>query len=299
MQQLHIPVLSEVLSSFLPQDRPFSYLDCTVGCGGHARHILRTSSVRHFVGVDRDPSALEQAQRALYSDLPELYSFIHSDFASFSEQAVKKGQSFDFLLLDLGMSSLQLDHPERGFSYRFRNAPLDMRMNPHDPLSALSILQSYSERELSDLFFRGEVPRSRQLARALCIYRKKKPIETVEHLLEAVHPVLKKNRSLHPATLLFQALRMEVNSELDQLQSTLSLLPQLLSPEGVAAILSFHSLEDRMVKHSLKNQQQKGDLAILTKKPLGASSEEKRKNKRSRSAKLRVACRLLHTKPLP
>ncbi|WP_420885389.1 16S rRNA (cytosine(1402)-N(4))-methyltransferase RsmH [Candidatus Similichlamydia epinepheli] len=215
-------------------------------------------------------------------------SWFTSDFASFAETAVKDAKTFDFLLMDLGVSSFQLDDPDRGFSFRFGDALLDMRMNPEDSRDAFYILHSYSEKELSDLFFKGELPRSRQIAKLICSYRNRKSIKTVEDLLQLVSPVLKKNRSFHPATLLFQALRMEVNQELKQLEKILELLPQLLKENGTAAVISFHSLEDRVVKNSFRNLKQKQLATILTKKPLTASQQEKKHNPRSRSAKMRV-----------
>ncbi len=278
----HVPVLlREVLAVFTDVNIR-TFFDGTLGAGGHAQAILTAHpEIVRYIGVDRDPKALELAGERLkeFEDRVELWH------GSYSKQ-IQELDHVDAFLIDVGVSSMQFDEIERGFSFR-GDAPLDMRMNPDDILTAEEIVNRYSEKELARIFFEyGEERRSRQVAQAIVEARRKKRLRTTQELVEVVRPVATRGK-LHPATLIFQALRIVVNDELGELERGLKGAIERLNSQGRLAAISFHSLEDRIVKNVLRDA--KEELTVLTKKPIEPTREEMRLNLRSRSAKLRAA----------
>jgi 16S rRNA (cytosine1402-N4)-methyltransferase len=303
----HVTVLLEEAIEFLAVKPGGTYVDATVGLGGHAVEIARRlGQAGRLIGLDKDPAALERASerlKQLGETAPEI-QLVHSSFAELAE-LVEEG-SVDGVLADLGVSSLQLDEAARGFSFR-ADAPLDMRMNPQSGQTAEQVVNQLSERELADLIYEfGEERRSRRIARAIC---RSRPIRSTQHLAEVVsaaarpmkwHPTEAKSgplrgprkEGIHPATLTFQALRIYVNRELDDLRELLQSAPRALKTGGRLVVISFHSLEDRMVKDALREGARGETYRLLTKKPVTAGDEEVRRNPRSRSAKLRAAERV-------
>jgi 16S rRNA (cytosine1402-N4)-methyltransferase len=276
-EQAHQPVLlAEVLQLLSPQPGE-TYLDLTAGYGGHAaavQAILGPAS--QLVLVDRDEaavSALRKFKQALV---------IRSDFDKATQQFVEEGSTFDLILVDLGVSSPQLDTPSRGFSIR-RNGPLDMRMDQRQNLTAADIVNRYDEQQLADLIYTyGEERRSRQIAKIIVDRR---PFQDTTELADAIKKAYRSYSRIHPATRTFQALRLAVNQELEQLERTLPRLTRLLSPGGRVAVISFHSLEDRMVKQWIKGDE---ELTNLTPKVIQGRDYDAT-NPRARSAKLRAA----------
>lgn len=289
MEKLHIPVLlSEVLAGLAPQAGE-SYLDLTAGYGGHAAKILGvTRNYKNSTLVDRDEFAVNYLKR----ELPSEVEIVRSDFYSAVLQFLQCGRTYDMVLADFGVSSPQLDLSERGFSFT-KDGPLDMRMDQSQTLTANAIVNHWSERELVRIFtdYGEESPgRAQMLARAIVEHR---PVQSTSELAEII---LAKSRSsrTHPAARIFQAIRIAVNDELTEIERTLPLLPRLLNPGGRLAIITFHSLEDRLVKHFMSEAASHGEesvLTILTKKPIVAGDMELVINPRARSAKLRVAKR--------
>jgi 16S rRNA (cytosine1402-N4)-methyltransferase len=277
----HIPVLSQEVITGLNIQPGGNYLDLTVGGGGHSRLILETAEDVKVTCVDQDEDALKAAKENL-SEFGDRVKFIHSNFANY--QFIEN--SYDGILADLGVSSYHLDNPERGFSFR-NTANLDMRMNQQQSLTAGDIINEWDEKELADIFFKyGEERLSRRIARRIV---EKRPFDTTTELANAIAysvPPKYRHGRIHPATRVFQALRIAVNDELKVLETLIEKAPNALIPEGRIAIISFHSLEDRPVKHGLRNSPL---LRILTKKPIIATEEEIKQNPRSRSAKLRIA----------
>jgi 16S rRNA (cytosine1402-N4)-methyltransferase len=277
----HIPVLSQEVITGLNIQPGGNYLDLTVGGGGHSRLILETAEDVKLTCVDQDEDALKTAKENL-SEFRDRVKFIHSNFANFQFPE----NSYDGILADLGVSSYHLDNPERGFSFR-NSANLDMRMNQQQSLTAGDIINEWEEKELADIFFKyGEERLSRKIARRIV---EKRPFNTTTELAEAIAysvPPKYRHGRIHPATRVFQALRIAVNDELKVLETLIEKAPNALIPGGRIAIISFHSLEDRPVKHGLRNSPL---LRILTKKPIIATEEETKENPRSRSAKLRIA----------
>ena len=290
-QQLHIPVLLEAVLNLLQPRTGESYLDLTAGYGGHAKEIIaRIGSAKLATLVDRDAFAIDQL-KPLEEQGARL---MHDDFLSASKSLATEKQQFDMILLDLGVSSPQLDRAERGFSFRL-DAPLDMRMDRSEELTAADIVNRYSEKDLSDIIRRyGEEPprRSNQIAREIVKFRAKNKLETTTELAELIARISPRRSKIHPATRTFQALRIETNDELGQIEKTLPNLIQLLKPNGRLAVISFHSLEDRLVKDFLKEQTNAGyeaDLTVLTKHPIAGTEDVY--NPRARSAKLRAAAK--------
>ncbi|MBE9234130.1 16S rRNA (cytosine(1402)-N(4))-methyltransferase RsmH [Cuspidothrix issatschenkoi LEGE 03284] len=277
----HIPVLSQEVITGLNIQPGGNYLDLTVGGGGHSRLILETGEDVKITCVDQDEDALKAAKENL-SEFGDRVKFIHSNFANF--QFLEN--SYDGILADLGVSSYHLDNPERGFSFR-NTANLDMRMNQQQSLTAGDIINEWEEKELADIFFKyGEERLARKIARRIV---EKRPFNTTTELAEAIAysvPPKYRHGRIHPATRVFQALRIAVNDELKVLETLIEKAPNALITGGRIAIISFHSLEDRPVKHGLRNSPL---LRILTKKPIIATEEETKQNPRSRSAKLRIA----------
>ena len=277
----HIPVLSQEVITGLNIQLGGNYLDLTVGGGGHSRLILESAEDVKVTCVDQDEDALKAAKENL-SEFGDRVNFIHSNFANY--QFIEN--SYDGILADLGVSSYHLDNPERGFSFR-NTANLDMRMNQQQSLTAGDIINEWDETELADIFFKyGEERLSRRIARRII---EKRPFDTTTELANAIAysvPPKYRHGRIHPATRVFQALRIAVNDELKVLETLIEKAPNALIPGGRIAIISFHSLEDRPVKHGLRNSPL---LRILTKKPIIATEEEIKQNPRSRSAKLRIA----------
>lgn len=287
MEKLHIPVLlSEVLASLQPKSGE-SYLDLTAGYGGHASEILAvTQNYKNTVLVDRD----EYAIKHLKSIFPSETEIMDTDFYNAVLHLFECGKTFDLILADFGVSSPQLDMEERGFSFKYDTEP-DMRMDRRQKRTASDIVNKYSERELADIFTTyGEEPvgRSKMLAREIVHNR---PINSTKQLADIIKAHSKYSKT-HPATKIFQAIRIEVNGELEQIKNTLPILPKLLNQNGRLGIITFHSLEDRLVKDYFKETSSHGEeseLTILTKKPIIAGEQELLINPRARSAKLRVA----------
>jgi 16S rRNA (cytosine1402-N4)-methyltransferase len=289
----HVPVLPvEVLALLDPQPGQV-VVDATTGAGGHARLLAeRVGPAGRVIGLDRDADMLALASRCGLADLPA--TLVQSGFERLRAVLDELGlETVDAVLADLGICSDQLDAAERGFSFS-TNGPLDMRMNPGDGEPASSLLQWMNERELADLFYTyGEERHSRRIARKIVEVRQRQPLETTEQLAELVRRCVprppKWKPSIDPATRVFQALRIAVNDELRSLERLLEVLPRCLCSGGRAALISFHSLEDRRVKTAFKDRQ---TWEALTKKPVTASTEETASNPRSRSAKLRAARRV-------
>jgi len=303
----HVPVLLKEAIDLLAVRRGGTYIDATVGLGGHSYEIARRlGAPGHLIGLDKDPAALGIARqrlepgqarfgpagagsspRAGEKDWPKI-TLLH---ASFAEIGDRLGSALaDGLLADLGVSSLQFDDPLRGFSFQ-AEGPLDMRMNPQAELTAEQVVNHLDERRLADVIYEfGEERRSRRIARAIV---RSRPISTTAQLAAvisaAARPMNTGFARIHPATRTFQALRIFVNRELDDLRVLLNCAPQVLAPGGRLVIISFHSLEDRMVKDALREGSKRGDYRVLTRKPVTPGEEEIDRNPRSRSAKLRAA----------
>jgi 16S rRNA (cytosine1402-N4)-methyltransferase len=281
----HIPVLSQEVIAGLAVRPGGNYLDLTVGGGGHSRLILEVADDVKITAVDQDTDALTAAQQNL-SEFGDRVKFIHSNFANYAFPA----NTYDGILADLGVSSYHLDQPERGFSFR-NAANLDMRMNQQQSLTAADVINDWDEKELADIFFKyGEERLSRRIARRIVENR---PFQTTTELANAIAysvPPKYRHGRIHPATRVFQALRIVVNDELNVLETLIEKAPLALVPSGRIVIISFHSLEDRLVKHGLRNSPM---LKVLTKKPIIAGEEEISQNVRSRSAKLRIAERVV------
>ncbi|CAN1208862.1 16S rRNA (cytosine(1402)-N(4))-methyltransferase RsmH [Tumidithrix helvetica PCC 7403] len=281
----HVPVLADTLIDALQiSDRGY-YLDCTVGGGGHSERILLAAQDVRLVAIDQDAIALQAAQTRL-AHFGNQVEFWHGNFSTY--QPSELGQ-FDGMIADLGVSSAQLDRPERGFSFR-ESGDLDMRMDRRQALTAADIVNTYAEKTLADIFFTlGEERLSRRIARNIVEQR---PFQTTTQLADAIArcvPGSYRHGRIHPATRVFQALRIEVNQELKVLETWLQRSVDWLKPNGKIAVISFHSLEDRIVKQTFRQDER---LQIITKKPLIATDEEIRQNPRSRSAKLRLAERV-------
>jgi len=294
----HVPVLLKEAIDFLAIRRGGTYIDATVGLGGHSYEIAkRLGAPGHLIALDKDPAALEKAAVRLQSpvasehtDWPRI-EFRHGSFAGLAND--QPPTTVDGLLADLGVSSLQLDNAERGFSFQ-AEGPLDMRMNPLSGETAEQVVNQVDEVTLANLIYEfGEERRSRRIARAIV---RSRPIRTTAQLADVVsaaaRPMNQAERRIHPATRTFQALRIFVNRELDDLRDLLKAAPQLLKPGGRLVVISFHSLEDRIVKDALRDGVKQGHYRLLTKKPVTAGEEEIDRNPRSRSAKLRAAERV-------
>lgn len=279
----HLPVLPQEVIAGLGLLPGGHYLDATVGGGGHSRLILEAAPDVKLTAVDQDEDALTAAKKEL-AQFGEQVKFVRSNFAAYEFPSA----SFDGILADLGVSSYHLDTPERGFSFRHA-ADLDMRMDQRQALTAADVINDWDEAELAKIFFEyGEERLSRRIARRIV---EKRPFHTTTELALAIAssvPPKYRYGRIHPATRVFQALRIVVNDELKSLETFLEKAPQALVPGGKIAIISFHSLEDRLVKHGLRNSPL---LTVLTKKPITATEAEITNNPRSRSAKLRIAQR--------
>ncbi len=293
----HISVLPDELLDLMKSEEGFqlrSFLDATLGAGGHSELLLRAHPlIDRYFAIDQDLSALQSAQADLTGAnlLPKNAHFWHANFSD--APALLAGQSAlcDAILLDLGVSSMQLASPDRGFSVR-GDAPLDMRMNQLDDLTAKRLVNKMPQKKMEQLLRSLEVKSAGRIAKAICDARIRYSIETTAQLIAITRPFLGKSGKIHPATLLFQALRIAVNDELGHLQNSLESLALKLTAGGKIAVISFHSLEDRIVKTTFRRLCSGGGFTSLTKKPLMASSEEKSSNRKSRSAKLRAIARI-------
>ena len=286
----HVPVLLKEAIDFLNVRRGGTYIDATVGLGGHSYEIAkRLGAPGHLIGLDKDPVALGIAQAKLTGeDFPKV-TLLQCSFAEIGERFSKNFA--DGILADIGVSSLQLQDAARGFSFQ-ADGPLDMRMDPRSERTAEQVVNHLDERELADVIYEfGEERRSRRIARAIV---RSRPIRSTAHLADvisaAARPMNQAERRIHPATRTFQALRIFVNRELDDLKALLEAAPRILKPGGRVVVISFHSLEDRIVKDAFREGGIKDKhFGVLTKKPVTASEEEQDRNPRSRSAKLRAA----------
>lgn len=306
MTSPHIPVLlNRVVDCLAPQPGD-SYVDGTAGYGGHAAAILQhIGADGRATLIDRDATAIE-ALKQRFGDRAEV---IQADFLSALQQLKERDEQPDMVLLDLGVSSPQLDNGERGFSFT-KSGPMDMRMDVRHGQTALELVNNLAERELADLIYEyGEERRSRQVASALV---KARPLlNDTKAIAEIVRRAVGKSGDINPATRTFQALRIAVNSELDQIEQALPIALEILKPGGRLAVISFHSLEDRIVKRFLQTEAKdcicppeqpvctcdhKAQLTITTKKPLTADEHELAINPRARSAKLRAAVKIKNQK---
>lgn len=289
-EALHAPVLLEPVLAYLNPQSGESYLDLTAGYGGHASHVLeRTAAPEQTVLVDRDQFAIDQlkAQPAFGA-----CDIRHADYLSASQRLAATGQQFDMILADLGVSSPHLNEGTRGFSFR-QAGPLDMRMDQNQALTAEIVVNDWSEAELVDILAKyGEEPKARQIARLIVANR---PIGSTAALAEIAAKAWPGHSRVHPATRTFQAIRIAVNDELGQLTQSLSVWQSLLKPGGRLAVISFHSLEDRLVKQYFVERagnRYDAELQLLTKRPITASPNEIAFNPRARSAKLRAAVKI-------
>lgn len=306
----HLSVLlNEVVAAF-DSSRLKTFLDGTVGAGGHAQAILEAyPTIHQFIGIDQDPQALAIAHETLKKWHSKV-QLINGNFADFDTLTRKISlPKFDGILVDIGVSSMQLDQPERGFSFS-KEGPLDMRMDPNNPLTAAEIVNEWSEQELGRIFRDyGEERKWRVAARGIVQARFEKPFVTTTDLATVLKPLFPWNpkKGINPLTLIFQALRIAVNDELGRLSAFLSKAIDALAPGGRLAVISFHSLEDRMVKQAFQLaasdkwdtsgiggvfQDKDPTVAIITRKPIIATDAEIDLNPRSRSAKLRVVEKL-------
>ncbi|KPQ33354.1 MAG: 16S rRNA (cytosine(1402)-N(4))-methyltransferase RsmH [Phormidesmis priestleyi Ana] len=281
----HMPVLAEQVIEGLQIKAGGRYLDATVGGAGHSELILKAAPDVQLVALDQDLQALAAAQARL-AEFGDRVTFCHTNFARYAPDGLR----FDGILADIGVSSTQLDQSHRGFSFR-AEAPLDMRMDTTQALTAEEIVNHWDEKTLADTIYEyGEERLSRRIARRIV---EKRPFHTTTALaweVAGAFPAKARHGRIHPATRTFQALRIAVNGELKVLEEFLAIAPDWLTVGGRLALISFHSLEDRIVKYAYRGDER---LQIVTKKPLVATAEEVQENPRSRSAKLRVAERIL------
>lgn len=302
----HTPVLYQNVLTALPLRAAGRYIDGTLGAGGHAAGILMGSTPDgRLLGLDRDPRALEIAGQNL-RDFQGRVILRHGSYAEMERFAEELGwDGVDGVLLDLGLSSMQLDVPERGFSFQ-AEGPLDMRFDPSAKPSAYDLVNELEVEQLAELLWRyGEETRSRRIARAI---ERARPLETTTELASVVAAAAgRTKRGIHPATKTFQALRIAVNEELEALEHGLEAANRLLNPSGRMIVISFHSLEDRIVKHYFRRESRdcvcppetpicvcdhRATLQVITPKPIRPAQAEMEANPRSRSAKMRVAERL-------
>ncbi|HEX6163395.1 MAG TPA: 16S rRNA (cytosine(1402)-N(4))-methyltransferase RsmH [Vicinamibacterales bacterium] len=292
---MHVPVLVDEVRALLQPERGGTFVDCTVGLGGHSRMLLEHGAAR-LVGIDRDTDALAIAKASL-ADFGDRVTLVHADYREIGAVLDAHGiADVSGVLADFGVSSMQLDAEGRGFSFR-RDEPLDMRMDRTKGETAAALIDRVDEQELADVIYQfGEERRSRQVARAIVQARQQSRIETTARLAEIVRRAVAARgwQRIDPATRTFQALRIWVNRELDGLDSFIGSAVGRLQTDGRIALIAFHSLEDRVVKHTFRDLA-RGDeakLKLLTKHPVTATDAEAAANPRARSAKLRAAVRV-------
>ena len=304
----HRPVLLAETLKFLAPERGGLFVDCTVGLGGHTEAILNASDENRVIGIDRDPAALDYSRKRL-AHFGSRFQAFHANLQDVSQVLKRAGETTAAgVIADLGVSSLQFDSPERGFSFRF-DAPLDMRMDPTSGSTAAELLAELPEVELARIIFEfGEERHYRRIAKRIVERREQgQPIRSTRELAELVEKAVGKHkgRQIHPATRTFQALRIAVNKELDGLAQFVETSIDLLEPDGQFVVISFHSLEDRIIKQELRRLSgycqcpprlpvcscgARREVEILTRRPITPSATEVNENPRARSAKLR-ACR--------
>ncbi len=304
----HVPVLLKEAIDLLDVKKDGTYVDLTLGRGGHSSAILSRLDKGRLFAFDVDPSAIYESRPRLES-VGGNFEIIEANFAKFASELLKRGvTSVDGILADLGVSSPDFDDEKRGFSYS-KDGPLDMRMDPSLPVSARDVVNRYDERRLSDIIYRyGEDPDARRIARAIVAAREEKEIATTLELAEIIKEAKspkERAKKGHPAKQAFQAIRIEVNHELDVLEAMLGEIPGMLAPKGRAVVITFHSLEDRLVKRafrsltrpergnrndpsSLNSKTEEPEFIDLTPHPLVAGEEERKENRRSLSSKLRA-----------
>ncbi len=291
MEFLHYPVMhDEVLSLLtLPGDRDSVLIDCTTGEGGHSKLFLEKYPRVSVIGLDRDSEIQKKAVERLkeYTTRFQPVNTWFNDYLS-----LRESESADAVLFDLGISIFHYEESERGFSFR-KDEELDMRLDTSQSLTAGTVVNEYREETLADVIYRyGEERYSRRIARAICEYREKKKIETSRELADIIWSSVPREYRygrIHPATRTFQALRIEVNRELDRIEPALTEALRVLRKGGRVAVITFHSLEDRIVKWTFRDRAEKyGDIRILTKKPIVPTDMECDENPPSRSSKLRV-----------
>jgi 16S rRNA (cytosine1402-N4)-methyltransferase len=295
MTAAHVPVMTAEALRFLSPERGGLFVDCTVGLGGHTRALLDAGATR-VVGIDRDLDALARA-RATLSPWAAKVDFVHSDYRAIDSVLDDLDVTLvDGALADLGVSSMQFDEPGRGFSFQ-RDEPLDMRMDRSSGRTAAELVAVTAERELADTIYAyGEERFSRRIARAIVEARREAPIDTTLQLATIVRRAIPRRgyQRIDPATRTFQALRIWVNGELDGLDAFLGAMAKRLRVGARLVVITFHSLEDRIVKHTLRALEKSADAAlkVLTRKPMVPGDDEIARNPRARSAKLRAAERL-------
>lgn len=300
----HIPVLLKETLDHLNLRSGMTVVDCTLGLGGHSEAILEAIGLDgHLIVFEQDERNLKQAKKRLKKYEPQI-TYVHSNFSQLKAELSELPHRPDAILFDLGLSSPHVDDSERGFSFR-QEGPLDMRYDQRSELTAYTVVNQYKENDLANVIYEyGEERRSRPIARAII---KARPIETTTQLADVIAKTFKQKPGIHPATKTFQALRIYVNRELEVLEDALQQAIEVISPKGRIAVISYHSLEDRIVKQTFKYYTQdcicpkelpvcqcnfEKILYILTKKPIIPSGIEVQENPRSRSAKLRVAEKL-------
>ena len=290
---MHEPVLVKEVIEGLALHSGDVAVDLTAGSGGHAEGLLAAvGSQGRLIAIDRDPDAIKRCQ----DRLREMRSGVEIKRASFAELGHALSQlqiaKVHGVLMDLGVSREQLETPERGFSF-MRDGPLDMRMDPDLPISAADVIRNVSEEELADIFWRyGEEHRSRRIARYICRERERVRIVTTKALADLISKVVPRRGRIHPATKVFQALRIYVNNELKELATALAFALEKLYPKGRLAVITYHSLEDRMVKHFFREQKELNQVLWVNKKPIVPAREEIERNPSARSAKLRIVERI-------
>jgi len=306
METQHVSVLKDEAIQLLTIKPNGTYVDATLGAGGHAASILEQIDDGYLYGFDQDPNARSIASERL-KPYEGKFEIIPSNFSNLETELAARGvHEVDGILFDIGVSSMQLDEEARGFSYRF-DAPLDMRMNTEQALSAYDVVNTYSQKELTNIFYKyGEEQFAPQIARKIVQARAERPIETTFELIDIIRQAIpmKKQREKHPAKKVFQAIRIEVNDELGVFTSALEQAISLLRQNGRLVVITFHSLEDRICKQIFNNygkrigpqneleklviQEDTRPIKILTKKPITASAAELQDNPRAKSAKLRA-----------
>jgi 16S rRNA (cytosine1402-N4)-methyltransferase len=288
-QNKHIPVLTEQVLKYLDPKPGEKYLDLTAGYGGHAELVLERTLNAPAVLVDRDITAVDELTEKFKHKSTVVK---HDDFRRATKELAKTGSRFDLILADLGVSSPHLNTAVRGFAIK-KDGPLDMRMDQSQELTAAAIVNGYSESKLAEIFKRyGEEPRAHKVAREIVLNR---PLYTTHELAALVARVWPGKSKVHPATRVFQALRIEVNDELKQIEQALPLWIEMLEPGGRIVVISFHSLEDRIVKQVFKEtgtDTYDAALRLLTTRPVVAENDELVFNPRARSAKLRAAVKI-------
>lgn len=303
----HLPVLLDEVIEGLNIKEDGIYVDGTVGGAGHSREILKRIPKGHLIGIDQDQAALNKANKVL-SEVGDNFTLVHENYRNFDKVLKELGyDKVDGILLDIGVSSHQLDTVDRGFSYQF-DGPLDMRMNQEQTLTAKTVVNTYSERELTQILREyGEERWAKRIAEFIIKARAEKPIESTGELVDIIKaaiPAGARKEGPHPATRTFQAIRIEVNQELDVLRESIEKMVDHLKIHGRIAIISFHSLEDRIVKNTYRDLYRDcicppefpvcqcdkvREIDIITRKPVTAREEELKQNHRARSAKLRIA----------